>query len=68
MQKKFKEALKQDEQLKNKATAAKFIGTAVANDLIAQGIKRVAYDTSGFPYHGHVKTIAESAREAGLEF
>jgi large subunit ribosomal protein L18 len=48
--------------------AAKAVGRAIAQRATAQGIKKVAFDRSGFMYHGRVKALAEAAREAGLEF
>ena len=51
----------------NKA-GARVIGTAVAERLIAQGVKQVVFDRGGFLYHGRIRSVAEAAREAGLEF
>lgn len=48
--------------------AAKAVGRAIAERAKAKGISRVAFDRSGFMYHGRVKALAEAAREAGLEF
>jgi large subunit ribosomal protein L18 len=48
--------------------AAKAVGRAIAQRATAKGIKKVAFDRSGFMYHGRVKALAEAAREAGLEF
>jgi large subunit ribosomal protein L18 len=48
--------------------AAKAVGKAIAERAKAKGITRVAFDRSGFRYHGRVKALAESAREHGLEF
>lgn len=48
--------------------AAKKVGTAVAERAKAAGITRVAFDRSGFKYHGRVQALADAAREAGLEF
>jgi large subunit ribosomal protein L18 len=48
--------------------AAKAVGRAIAERATAKGIKKVAFDRSGFMYHGRVKALAEAAREAGLEF
>ena len=48
--------------------AAKVIGKAIAERAIKAGIKQVAFDRSGFQYHGRVKALADAAREAGLEF
>jgi large subunit ribosomal protein L18 len=48
--------------------AAKAVGRAIAERASAKGIKKVAFDRSGFMYHGRVKALAEAAREAGLEF
>jgi large subunit ribosomal protein L18 len=40
----------------------------VAERAIKAGIKAVAFDRSGFKYHGRVKALADGARESGLEF
>ena len=48
--------------------AAKKVGTLVAKRALEKGIKRVVFDRNGFLYHGRVKALAESAREAGLDF
>jgi large subunit ribosomal protein L18 len=50
------------------ATAAKAVGRAIAERAKAAGIESVAFDRSGFRYHGRVKALAEAAREAGLKF
>ena len=51
----------------NKA-AATLVGKRVAEKAKAAGIELVAFDRSGFRYHGRVKALAEAAREAGLKF
>ena len=48
--------------------AASQVGKAIAEKSTAAGIKKVAFDRSGFKYHGRIKALAESARENGLEF
>src|SRR5258706_13190651 len=48
--------------------AAKAVGRVIAERAKAKGITKVAFDRSGFMYHGRVKALAEAAREAGLEF
>jgi len=48
--------------------AAAVVGRAIAERAKAKGIERVAFDRSGFRYHGRVKALADAAREAGLEF
>ncbi len=48
--------------------AAAAVGRAIAERAKAAGITTVAFDRSGFMYHGRVKALAEAAREAGLEF
>jgi large subunit ribosomal protein L18 len=48
--------------------AAKAVGRAIAERAKAKGIERVAFDRSGFMYHGRIKALADAAREAGLEF
>ncbi len=48
--------------------AAAVVGRLIAERAKEKGITRVAFDRSGFKYHGRVKALAEAAREAGLEF
>jgi large subunit ribosomal protein L18 len=50
------------------ATAAAAVGKAIAERAKAAGIKQVAFDRSGFKYHGRIKALAEAARANGLEF
>ncbi len=48
--------------------AASLIGKRIAEKAKAAGVARVAFDRSGFKYHGRVKALAEAARQNGLEF
>jgi len=48
--------------------AAKVVGARIAARLLEQGIKAVVFDRNGYVYHGRVKALADSAREAGLQF
>ncbi len=48
--------------------AAKEIGKLVAERAKDKGVTRVVFDRGGFIYHGRIKSLAEAAREAGLEF
>lgn len=48
--------------------AAKAVGKRVAEKALALGVSEVAFDRSGFKYHGRVKALADAAREAGLKF
>ncbi|MFN7752059.1 MAG: 50S ribosomal protein L18 [Pseudomonadota bacterium] len=48
--------------------AASLVGRAIAEKARQLGIEAVAFDRSGFRYHGRVKAVAEAAREAGLKF
>jgi large subunit ribosomal protein L18 len=50
------------------ATAAEAVGTAVAQRAADKNITKIAFDRSGFKYHGRVKALADAAREAGLQF
>lgn len=50
------------------ADAAKAVGVLIAERAKAAGITKVAFDRSGFKYHGRVQALADAAREAGLEF
>ena len=47
---------------------AGMVGESVAEKALAKGIKQVAFDRNGFLYHGRVKSLADAAREKGLEF
>lgn len=49
-------------------TAAAIVGARIAEKAKAAGIDTVAFDRSGFQYHGRVKALADAAREAGLKF
>lgn len=48
--------------------AAVAVGKLIAEKSKAAGVTRVAFDRSGFKYHGRVKALADAARENGLEF
>ena len=50
------------------ASAATVVGKMVAERAKAAGVESVAFDRSGFKYHGRVKALAEAARENGLQF
>ena len=55
------------EGTKNKDAAAK-VGRAIAEKARAAGIESVAFDRSGYRFHGRIKALAEAAREGGLKF
>ena len=61
-----------DESLRSGSTgnvdAARAVGELVAKRAKEAGVEKVAFDRSGFKYHGRVKALADAAREAGLEF
>jgi large subunit ribosomal protein L18 len=61
-----------DKSLKGSATgnitAATAIGALIAERAKAAGVSKVAFDRSGYNYHGRVKALADAAREGGLEF
>ena len=52
----------------NNIEAAAKVGKAIAEKAKAAGIEKVAFDRSGYRYHGRVKALAEAAREGGLQF
>lgn len=51
-----------------KVEAAKVVGAEVAKRAVEKGIKSVVFDRGGYLYHGRVKSLAEGARENGLDF
>ncbi|OBS10018.1 50S ribosomal protein L18 [Acidihalobacter prosperus] len=61
-------AVKGSEKYTGNIEAAKTVGRLVAERAAEKGIKTVAFDRSGFRYHGRVKALAEAARENGLDF
>jgi large subunit ribosomal protein L18 len=64
VQKSVAEGLKGTKNLE----AAAAVGKAIAERAVAAGIESVAFDRSGFRYHGRIKALADAAREAGLKF
>ena len=51
-----------------KTEQAKLVGGLLAKRALKRGVKEVAFDRGGYKYHGRVKSLAEAAREEGLEF
>lgn len=60
--------LRSDLKATGNCDAAAAVGKAVAEKAVAAGVSKVAFDRSGFKYHGRVKALADAAREAGLKF
>ncbi len=52
----------------NKVEQARVVGKAIGERAVSAGIKSVVFDRNGYLYHGRVKSLADAAREAGLEF
>ena len=53
---------------KGKIDTANVVGKYLGEIAVAKGIKEVSFDRGGYPFHGRIKSLAEGAREAGLEF
>ena len=51
-----------------KGEKSKLVGTAIARKAAELGVKDVVFDRGGYLYHGRVKSLAEGAREGGLQF
>jgi large subunit ribosomal protein L18 len=64
----LQEAVRQGLAHTGNVEAAKAVGRAIAERAKAAGITEVAFDRSGFQFHGRVKALADAAREAGLQF
>jgi len=63
-----REVLKQAKTKKTKTAAAYESGKLLAKKVLALKIKKVAFDRSGYRYHGRVKALAQGLRDGGLEF
>jgi len=61
-------AVKSEVKNSGNAEAAAVVGRVIAEKAKAAGLSKIAFDRSGFKYHGRVKALAEAARENGLEF
>jgi large subunit ribosomal protein L18 len=55
-------------QTGSKTDKSKLVGQAVARKAVALGVTKVAFDRGGYLYHGRVKSLADGAREGGLQF
>lgn len=55
-------------QTGTKTDKSKMVGQAVARKAVALGVTKVAFDRGGYLYHGRVKSLADGAREGGLQF
>jgi large subunit ribosomal protein L18 len=64
----LQEAVREGLKGTGNVAAAQAVGRAIAERAKAAGISKVAFDRSGFQYHGRIKALADAAREAGLEF
>jgi large subunit ribosomal protein L18 len=53
---------------KSKTEDAAVVGKLVAERARSAGVERVVFDRAGFRYHGRIKSLADAAREAGLDF
>jgi large subunit ribosomal protein L18 len=56
------------DKVNNNVEAAKTVGLAIAEKAKAAGIVKVVFDRNGYLYHGRIKSLAEGAREGGLQF
>ena len=55
-------------EITNNIEAAQYVGKVVAERAVKNGVSEVVFDRGGYVYHGRVKALADSAREAGLKF
>lgn len=62
------EEFKKIGKLSGNVEAAKEVGKLIAERALKAGFKKIAFDRSGFKYHGRVKALADAAREGGLDF
>jgi large subunit ribosomal protein L18 len=62
------EGKKEDRRTGGNVASAKAVGKIIAERAKAKGVTKVVFDRGGYIYHGRVKALADSAREAGLQF
>jgi len=60
--------LSSDKKNIKKSEEAKLVGALIAKRCLEKNIQKIVFDRSGFIYHGRIKALADSAREAGLKF
>jgi len=60
--------IKDAPELKGKISVAGLAGKFLAERVMSKGITQVVFDRNGFRYHGRIKAVSDSAREAGLKF
>lgn len=60
--------VKKENDFGGNVKAAALVGKAIASIAKEKGVTKLAFDRSGFKYHGRVKALADAARENGLEF
>ncbi|MBW2237807.1 MAG: 50S ribosomal protein L18 [Deltaproteobacteria bacterium] len=61
-------SVKEQPVFENKIAVAGFVGKLLGERATKKGLRQVVFDRNGFLYHGRVKAVSESAREAGLDF
>ena len=61
-------AMREARQQKSKRAVAEMVGQRIAERARSKNIERVAFDRSGFKYHGRIKALADAARANGLKF
>lgn len=64
----LEKAVKSEASYGGNVAAAQIVGRLIAERAKSAGVEQVAFDRSGFRYHGRVKALAEKARESGLNF
>ena len=62
------EGKKEERRTGGNVASAKAVGKTIADRAKAKGVTKVVFDRGGYIYHGRVKALADSAREAGLQF
>jgi large subunit ribosomal protein L18 len=60
--------LRPEERTETGVKIASTVGKMIGERALALGVKQVAFDRSGYKYHGRVKALADAARETGIEF